>query len=360
MTEINRKAKRKLSNIDFSKQGSHIALVSTEQGGPASGHDYALVMKAVNFSEDFIQKASQVKVTLEITEYLRRFFNMYYEDAEVLARTLGLTTAMQDKEAEDMMEAEAQDEPSTYEDYIQSKMESFELIKSLYEADSIPEVLSKLDEDEYLSMLKDQEQLEKAFKKIDKASVQADKTSKQKNSAKATLVVKAEEGSTEAIAKAEQSDDKTEAKVEPSETINKGTSMTKEVQVAEIEKTVEVVEKSQLDAIQKAFNEQKEELQKALELVTKFETERKEAIRKARLEQVKTAVKDQAKADVLFKALGLVEDETDFQAVVKTLADMQSVIDKSDLFVEKGVQVEADEKVKESAVARVIKARLSK
>ena len=353
MTEINRKAKRKLSNIDFSKDGAHIALVSTEQGGPASGHDYALVMKSVNFSEEFIQKASEIKVTLEITEFLRRFFNIYSEEAEVLARALGFTTAMQDRAAaeaaDDAMESE--DEPSTYEDYIQSKMEAFEVMKALYEADSIPEVLSKLDEGEYLAMLKDQERLEKAFKKI---------TKDQKNSAKATPVAKAEEGSTEAIAKAEQSDDKTEAKVEPSETINKGTSMTKEVQVAEIEKTVEVVEKSQLDAIQKAFNEQKEELQKALELVTKFETERKEAIRKARLEQVKTAVKDQAKADVLFKALGLVEDETDFQAVVKTLADMQAVVDKSDLFVEKGVQAEADEKVKESAVARVIEARLSK
>jgi hypothetical protein len=353
MTEINRKAKRKLSNIDFSKQGSHIALVSTAQGGPASGHDYALVMKAVNFSEEFIQKASEIKVTLEITEFLRRFFNIYSEEAEVLARALGFTTAMQDRAAAEAVDdaIESEDEPSTYEDYIQSKMEAFEVMKALYEADSIPEVLSKLDEDEYLAMLKDQERLEKAFKKI---------TKDQKNSAKTIPVVKAGEGSTEAIAKAEQSDDKTEAKVEPSETINKGTSMTKEVQVAEIEKTVEVVEKSQLDAIQKAFNEQKEELQKALDLVAKFETERKEAIRKARLEQVKTAVKDQAKAEVLFKALGLVEDETDFQAVVKTLADMQAVIEKSDLFVEQGVQVEADEKVKESAVARVIKARLSK
>lgn len=356
MIDIERpKAKRKLSNIDFSKDGAHLALVSKDQGGGANGHNYALVMKAVNFSEEFIQKASEIKVTLEITEFLRRFFNIYSEEAEVLARALGFTTAMQDRAAaeaaEEAMESESEDEPSTYEDYIQSKMEAFEVMKALYEADSIPEVLSKLDEGEYLAMLKDQERLEKAFKKI---------TKDQKNSAKATPVAKAEEGSTEAIAKAEQSDDKTEAKVEPSETINKGTSMTKEVQVAEIEKTVEVVEKSQLDAIQKAFNEQKEELQKALELVTKFETERKEAIRKARLEQVKTAVKDQAKADVLFKALGLVEDETDFQAVVKTLADMQAVVDKSDLFVEKGVQVEADEKVKESAVARVIKARLSK
>lgn len=346
-----RKAKRKLSNIDFSKEGAHLALTSSEQGGPANGHDYSLVMKSVNFSEEFIQKASQVKVTMEITEFLRRFFNIYYEEAEVLARSLGFTTAMQDKAAEEAMESEEEDEPSTYEDYIQSKMEAFEVMKSLYEAESIPEVLSKLDEDEYLAMLKDQERLEKAFKKM---------TKDQKNSAKAAPAAKAEEGSTEAIAKAEQSDDKTEAKVEPSETVTKGKSMTKEVQVAEIEKTVEVVEKAQLDAIQKAFDEQKEQLQKALDLVAAFEKEKQEAIRKARFEQVKAAVKDDAKAEILFKAAGLVAEEADFQAVVKALAEMQAVVEKSDLFVEKGVQVETEDKVKESAVARVIKARLSK
>jgi hypothetical protein len=341
---IKRKAKRKLSNIDFSKEGSHIALVSESQGGPASGADYALVMKSVNFSDEFIKKASQVTVTLEITDFLCRFFGMYGEDAEVLARALGLTTARQDDEAEDSMESE----PSTYEDYIQSKLEAFEVMKSLYEATSISEVLSSLNEDEYLSMLKDQELIEKAFKKIDKL---------EKNSAKAVMS-NAEEGSTEAVAKAEQSDE-TETKVEPSETVTKGNSMTKEVQVAD-EVKADVVEKSQFEAIQKAFDEQKEQLQKALELVAKFEQEKKDAILKARFEQVKNAVKDDAKAEVLFKAVGLVENEKEFLDIVKALSDMRAVIDSSDLFVEKGVQVEADDTVKESAIARVIKARLSK
>jgi len=345
---IKRKAKRKLSNIDFSKDGAHFALVSESQGGPASGADYALVMKSVNFSDEFIKKASQVTVTLEITDFLCRFFGMYGEDAEVLARALGLTTAMQDDKAEDAAEYAMESEPSTYEDYIQSKLEAFEVMKSLYEATSIPEVLSSLNEDEYLSMLKDQELIEKAFKKIDKL---------EKNSAKA-IMSNAEEGSTEAVAKAEQSDE-TETKVEPSETVTKGNSMTKEVQVAD-EVKADVVEKSQFEAIQKAFDEQKEQLQKALELVAKFEQEKKDAILKARFEQVKNAVKDDAKAEVLFKAVGLIENEKEFLDIVKALSDMRAVIDSSDLFVEKGVQVEADDTVKESAIARVIKARLSK
>lgn len=332
-----RKAKRKLSNIDFTSEGAHLALTSKDQGGPANGADYALVMKSVNFSEEFVAKAAKIRITMDIEDFLQKFYGLYYDEAEILARALGFDTS-----AEDMAEDEA---PQTYEDYITSKVEAIEVIKSLHEAESIPAVLSTLTEDQYLSMLKDQEKLEKAFRKIEKNSAEAP-------------VAKAEEGSTEAIAKAEQSDEKTEAKVEPSETVNKGKSMTKEVQVAE--KTVEVVEKSQLDSIQKAFDEQKEQLQKALDLVAAFEKEKQEAIRKARFDQLKTAVKDDAKAEVLFKAAGLVEDEVEFQAVVKALADMQALVEKSALFVEQGVQVEADDKVKESAVARVIKARLGK
>ena len=331
-----RKAKRKLSNIDFSSEGAHLALVSKDIGGPANGADYALIIKSANFSTEAIQKMQQVKVTLELPEFLRRFFGLWYDDAEVLAAMMGYV------EPADTAAMEAEEAKQEMQSWIEERMSAFEIIKSLEKAESIPEVLSKLDEEQYLNLLKDQENLEKAFKKIDKL----------KNSAKAPKA-KADEGSTEAVAKAEQSDDKTEAKVEPSETINKGTSMPKDVQV-------EVVEKSQFEAVQKAFDEQKVELQKALDLVKAFEAEKKEAVRKARFEQVKTAVKDDAKAEVLFKAVGLVEDEVEFEAVVKALAEMQALVEKSSLFVEQGVQVEADETPKESAVARVIKARLAK
>lgn len=330
-----RKAKRKLSNIDFSAEGAHMALVSKDQGGPANGADYALVMKSANFSDEFVQKMQQVKVTMELPDFLRKFFNLYYEDSEVLARMMGyVKPEVEETEYEDY-----------WEDYVQSKLDSFEILKSLADTQSIPDVLSKLTEDQYLSMLTDQAKLEKAFKKIEK----------EKNSAVAPVAA-ADEGSTEAVAKAEQSDEKTEAKVEPSETVNKGKSMTKEVKA---EVSVEMVEKSALESIQKQMEDQKVELQKALDLVKAFEAEKKEAVRKARFEQVKGAVKDEAKAEVLFKAVGLVEDESEFQAVVKALSELQALADKSDLFVEKGVQIETEEAPKESAVARVLKSRLA-
>ena len=157
---MTRKAKRKLSNIDFETEGSHIALVSKQQGGPASGADYALVMKSRGFSEEFIEKVQQVRVTMELPDFLKKFFGMYYEDAEILARMMGYEKPEQEEKAE----------VETYEDYIESRMEAFEILKSAHDSDNLAAVLSELDEEQYLAMLKDQELIEKAFENESKLS----------------------------------------------------------------------------------------------------------------------------------------------------------------------------------------------
>ena len=33
-------AKRRLTDINFNKEGAHVALVSKQHGGPANGHNY--------------------------------------------------------------------------------------------------------------------------------------------------------------------------------------------------------------------------------------------------------------------------------------------------------------------------------
>ncbi len=59
-----RKAKRKLSDFDFSSQDSHIALVGPVVGGPANERT-TLVFKAnKKFSEETIQKMQQIQVTM--------------------------------------------------------------------------------------------------------------------------------------------------------------------------------------------------------------------------------------------------------------------------------------------------------
>jgi len=304
-----RKAKRNLSEIDFSQEGGHVALVCKDQNGPANGHDYALLLKSSTRSPEFIQKASMVKVEMEITEYLRKFFGLYWEDAEVLARSMGYITKELEDEMEDAAEGESEE---TYQSYIASKVNSIEIIKSLKSSDNLIKAVSTLTEDEYLSVLKDQELVEKALKEYS-----------------------------------------------PVTKSNKELETMPQAEVPEVkEETVaELIAKSQFDLVQKALDENKVELQKALELVEQFKQKEKEAVTKARFEVLKAAVKDTAKAEVIFKALNLVQDETEFQAVVKAVGDLALQVEQSNLFSEQGVSGDAGEAIEENPVAKILKAK---
>lgn len=452
-----KKAKRRLTNIDFSKEGAHLAITSKSQGGAANSYNKALVMKSTSkFSEEFFEKSAKIRVTMEICDFLQKFFGMYYEDAEVLARLLGLEEP--EEEGED---SEEEPKVNDYEDYIQSKLEQFELLKSLLEADSVTEVLSQIDEDEYLGLLRDQERIEKAFRKQEsqnsKESISEEISSETVGSTEeqsvgansaAEVITKAvsvksgdfvswnssggkaygkvkkvvktgtikinenvsvsaeadnpavlievyrkdSEGSWKAsgvqvghkantlskisaLKKANLNVTNLNKTVELKESTNnmQDKDIASTEQQTEIEMTVEVVEKSQFDAVQKAFEEEKVALQKALDaqkaqleeaqkILKALEQEKKEAIVKARFDSLKAAVKNDEKAEVLFKAASLVEDDETFQAVVKTLADMTNAAEQSELFVEKGVSVEGDgtDSKKDSAVARLLKAKHSK
>jgi hypothetical protein len=320
-----RKAKRKLSDISFEKEGAHVALTSKAQGGPANTHDYALVLKSNKFSEEFVQKMQQVRVTMELPDFLRKFFSVYYEDAEVLARMMGYEKPEMTEEVK----------TADYEDYIQSKLEAFEILKSANDAESLAEVLSELDETEYLAMLNDQERIEKAFVAIEKAT---------QESAPAAI--------------ADGTDTSTNAGVENIEGVS--TSVNKE----ELEKSkmedelkVETVEKAQFELVQKALDEQKVQLQKALETIAQFEADKKEALNKAKTEKVKAIVKDESKVEAIAKAALSLESEDDFTAFLAAIEAMMTTVEKSEMFVEKGASTQEETVVKESAVAKLLKAK---
>lgn len=356
-TTTKRKPRRKLSNISFEQPENHIALVSKTQGGPANSHGYSMLLKNGNFSEEFIQKASQVKVTMEITEFLRRMFGMYETDAEVLARALGFTTAAQDEQAvetqEDQLEANQPPEMpeelegQEYEDYIMSKLEAFEIMKSLKDSDSVVEEMLKLDEDDMLSLLRDQSLLEKALKKIDKANKLAGVKHKESASD--------EEASTSAaIVEVNK-----QAEVNASETVEVSKETNMEIKEVEVQE-VQVEKSAELEAVLKAHAEMQVELQKAKEMLAQYEAEKKAAIEKARSAELENAVKDSDKAAVLFKAVKDASDE-DFKAVVKALAEMQAAVEKSALFQEQGATLQEEPPVeKENAVAKILKSKLAK
>ena len=350
------KAKRKLSDISFEKEGAHVALVSKQQGGPANNKAYALVLKGHNFSEEYIQKMQQVKVTMELPEFLQRFFNVYYHDSEILARMMGYVPPVR----------EQSDYYEEAEEYIQSKLESFEVLKSVNDAESIAEVLSGLDETQYLSMLNDQSLIEKAFRKMDKQE-----TKEQKEQPKEITAVKAAKKESEVVADAADEDTSTHASVEKSieasasvTSIHKEQNMTKEIKVDDTTKIEKSATELSLELLQKSFDESRVELQKAQELIAEFKKEKQEQIQKSKTAQFTAVIKDEKLQAPIVKAALSLESEDDFVAFLAAITSMQTniettqgFIEKSALFQEQGASTSEEPKDKESAVARILKSK---
>jgi len=315
---MTQKAKRRLSDISFSHEGAHLALCSKSQGA-ANNWNKALIMKGHNYSPEFIQKMQQIQVTYELPEFLRKVMGLYYEDAEVLARMLGYVKPEEEEE---------EDSDDWYENYIEEKLQSFTIIKSLHEAKNLPDALSKLTEQDYLDVLQDQALVEKALK------TELDKEGQPSKADTSTKV-----------------ESKVEASASKQVKKNKGKQMTQEA---------EMVEKSALTAVEKALEDQKIALEKALAQVKQYEEEKKEAIVKSKTDAVKAVVKDEKQAAVVVKAALALEDQADFDALVEVFKSMNALIEKSALFQEQGVSAEADEAPKKNGVLEIIKSQQAK
>ena len=130
---------------------------------------------------------------------------------------------------------------------------------------------------------------------------------------------------------------------------NKGKQMTQET---------EMVEKSALTAVEKALEDQKIALEKALAQVKQYENEKKEAIVKSKTDAVKAVVKDEKQAAVVVKAALALEDQADFDALVEVFKSMNALLEKSGLFQEQGVSAEAaEDKPGETKLMKALKAR---
>lgn len=328
-------AKRRLSDINFEKEGSHIALVSEEQGHGANGHHYALVMKATEkLSDSFLEKASKIKVTMEITEYLERFFNLYSFDAEILARSLGFTTKRQEESDNDVEE-----EDSDYQDWIDSQVASIEVMKALNGNQKFSDVLSSLDEDQYLQFLKDQSKIEKCLNRINLIEdLNLTKNSKQK------LVL-----------------NKEKVKLNGSilkEGLGGCKNMSKDkVQVIEQTEEIEVVAKAEYDELLKSVSDKEALLTKALAEVEQYKLEKAAVIAKARKDQL-VSVCGLETAEIVFKACQKAED-SDFDDLVKTLGLLQKQLEKNELFKEVGVSGSAEPEDNLDPVVKALRGRLS-
>lgn len=332
---MTRVAKRALKDISFDTEGAHIALTSKSQGYSANGHPYALVMKSSGFSQEAVQKMQQIQVTMDLPDFLRKFFSLYYDDAEVLARLMGYVP--EEVEDDDIYGSEA---------YYAERLESFTIMKSLNEAEDKLKALSLLNETEYLALLNDQVKVEKAFAALDA----------NKSDTAATVV----ESDNSTNASVEKSVEPSGSKV----TKSKKENMTLKTKQGD-EPTVEMVEKSALDSIQKALNDKDVELQKALADVAAFKEAQQEQIIKSKTAQITAVVTDANLQAVIVKAALALELEDDFTAFVgalssmqKTLKDTKDFVEKSTLFEEVGASTSTDA-LQESPVARILKSRLT-
>lgn len=301
------KAKRRLKNFNFEKDGSHVALVGKHQGGPANGYTTLITKATEGIPETFVAKADMVRVTMTIQEFLRRFFGVYYEDAEILARILGYDT---DIDEDEMFES--------YEEYIQSKIDSVEVMKNLFKAEDMTKALSEVSEDQFEKLLTDQKMIEELM-------------------------------SSEEFQKSKEG------------VSNQNVEKTKEDVTKMSESNQEMVQKSEVESmIEKAVSELKTNLEKANETIEAYKAKEKEAVAEARKAALKDAVKDDAKAESLYKSLAEVSDEA-FDETVSTLKSLTQASDASEMFKEKGVDTEVEEPAaKASATAAYLAKKYNK
>ena len=327
------KAKRKLTDINFEKEGSHLALVHKVQGGGANGRT-TLVMKATDkYSPEFIEKASQVKVTLSLPDFLEKFFHVWGEDAELLATLFGYEPSEDESEEystqtfwswyrEKAMEHGAVDswgDPITRpnsqdcKEWIEDQLQGIEILKSATLAKGSADFINSLTEEQYLGLLKDQQFIEKSFKLQE--------------------VKKDLDG---------------ESGGKPTKGVNPKQTKASKADTQENKMTQETIEKAQYDAKEVELQKALADIQKAKEEIELFKAKEKEAVEKSREAEVVAAVVDVDASTKLFKAVKDLDAEA-FKDVVDVVKALTAKVDESEMFKEKG-SPEEGVKVAKSAV----------
>jgi len=127
-------------------------------------------------------------------------------------------------------------------------------------------------------------------------------------------------------------------------------------------KTPETVEKSADHiSVEKALDEHKVQLAKALETIEAYKAAEKAAIVKSRTDTVSEIIKDEKQRAVVLKTALAIESEEDFKEYVEVMKALATSVDKSALFQEQGASADSTEdKPTESAVMRILKAQKTK
>ena len=289
-------------------------------------------MKATDkYSPEFIEKASQVKVTLSLPDFLEKFFHVWGEDAELLATLFGYEPSEDESEEystqsfwswyrEKAMEHGTVDswgDPITRptsqdrKEWVEDQLQGIEILKSATLSKGSADYINSLTEEQYLGLLKDQQFIEKSFKLQE--------------------VKKDLDG---------------ESGGKPTKGVNP--KQTKASKADTQENEMETIEKAQYDAKEVELQKALADIQKAKEEIELFKAKEKEAVEKAREAEVVAAVVDVDASTKLFKAVKDLDAEA-FKDVVDVVKALTAKVDESEMFKEKG-SPEEGVKVAKSAV----------
>lgn len=313
------KAKRQLTNITFDHANAHLALCSKEQGS-ANNRNSAVLLKAYNLNEELINKMQQVKVTLELPEFLQKFFGLWFDDAKVLATMMGY------KEPVETAQMESDEAQAEMQSWLEERLSAFEIIKASKDSD-LNAYLSNLEAQDIVALLQDQMLIEKATNCFDEEYIAQVK----EELLKASTVHPALQG--ESSIAGEGKEGKNPVIKKKKKEVNMDENRIKELQKAA----------EQLKEVLKANEDMKVELQKANEAIATFKAEKQAAILKAKVDAVAAVVPNKEHAEVLVKAAVLIQDEAEFAKYVETLKAIQVAVEKNDLFKEQGASGGSDD-----------------
>lgn len=275
-------AKRRLTDISFQHEGAHVALVGKHQGGPANGVTTLITKATNNIEQTLIDKATTVTVEMQFPEFLRRFFGLYWDDAEVLSVAMGYgRTEYPDEDVKD---------------YIDARVESINILKSVYLSQDLEKALAALTPEQNVAILADQEMLEKAFKSIPEKTFIEEETT-------------------------------------PMEQILKSAHLEALADAVAVEKAAGVAAVAE---IQKALDAQAEVLKAAQDKLATFEAAAAAAKVEARKSALVGAKVSADKVEAVLKSLEVLSDEA-FDAQVELLKSLSAAVDNSEMMQEAGV-----------------------
>lgn len=121
-----------MKNLNFSSPTHNVSLVGAEVGSGANQRK-VLLIKQTNTLPDIedmvsVSKAlEQVTVSMSMQEFLRKWFDMWYDDAELLTKLLGFETEWEAYEKEQ----EGNESTYSHKSWLEERISQFSIMKSM-------------------------------------------------------------------------------------------------------------------------------------------------------------------------------------------------------------------------------------